>query len=644
MDCQSPVRASLGQFGTVDVTTRAASETRDGAEDAAPTGPVLRLRILATTDLHACLLPWDYASDRAMPGTGLLALAPVIAAARAEVPNCLLLDNGDMLQGTAMGDLAAADRVAGRPRPDPIITVMNDLGYDAGTLGNHDFSHGLPHLRAALATAAFPVVTANARATPALAPTHVLLDRWMTDEHGARHRLRIGITGVLPPQTALWERGTLQDAVTLDDMRDAARVEVGALRAEGADVVILLAHTGIGPAEAEPGMENAALVLAGLPGVDALVMGHTHQVFPAPSVAAMPGVDPDRGCLAGVPAVMAGAHGSHLGVIDLSLRQDGGRWRVTGRAATCRPAQAEVLPGPIPAEVATAHRRTLDWVRHPIAHADRMMSTHFALIAPSPALRLVARAKARHVARALAGGPWAGLPVLASVAPFRAGGRGGPSNYSVIAPGEVQLRHVLDLYPHANTITALLLTGAQVSDWLERAVSLFHRIAPGAVDQSLIDRDAAPFNFDLIEGLAFDIDLSAPARHDARGRLVAPEARRIRALTFRGAAVRPTDRFIVATNCYRANGGAGFPGTGPTPPVLDDRTPVREVLRRHLEEQGTTLPPASGGWGFVPMPDTSVTFLTAPEARDHLDDLPAPGPEPLDLTPEGFLRFRLRLG
>lgn len=626
------------------MTTRKAQDRPDGTIPVPRADGDVLLRILATTDLHASLLPWDYASGRAVPGSGLLALAPVIAAARAEVPGSLLLDNGDLLQGTALGDLAAADRAQGRPDPDPIIAVMNALSPDAATLGNHDFSHGLPHLRAALAAASFPVVCANAEATPPLVPPHVLLERWVQDDTGHRHRLTIGVTGVLPPQTAQWERGTLNGAVRFGDMLPHAEAAVDELRRAGADLVILLAHTGIGPTEAEPGMENAALVLAGLPGVDVLVMGHTHQVFPSAAIAATAGVDPAEGRLAGTPAVMAGAYGSHLGVIDLTLHRAATGWRVTGHRCECRPARTALPDHGIPATVRTAHDRALDWVNHPLSRADRAMTTHFALIAPCPALRLLARAKARHVARALEGGPLADLPVLASVAPFRAGGRGGPGNYSVIAPGQMRLRHVLDLYPHANTITALMLNGAQVADWLERAVSLFHRIEPGLYDQPLIDAEAAPFNFDLIDGLAFGIDLSIPARHDARGRLAVPEARRIRDLTWQGAPVRPADRFIVATNCYRANGGAGFPGTGPGQAVIDDATPVREVLRRHLQDHGTTLPPATGGWGFVPMPRTSVTFLSAPEAQDHLDSLPAPGPEPLDLTAEGFLRFRLRLG
>ncbi len=615
---------------------------------------LLRLRLLSTTDLHAQVLPWDYATDCPAPGTGMAALARVIADARAELPNCLLFDNGDFLQGSALGDLAAQDGMAAQSPVNPVILAMNALGYDAGTLGNHDFSHGLPHLIRAVDAAAFPVVSANAiAAAPRDLPNHrpealnlvapwVLLDRVLIDETGHPHPLRIGVTGFLPPQTAVWERGHLEGRVRIEDILTAARRTLPRLRAEGADLVVVLAHTGIGPSLAEPGMENAALALAALPGVDAVVMGHTHQVFPAPELPAQDGVDARRGTLAGKPAVMAGAYGARLGVIDLLLeRGDTAAWRVLSHRVDTRPAHTDGA-APAAPEVLAAHQRTLDWVRGRLGRVDHPMTTHFALVAPSPALRLLALAQGLHVADALREGPMGHLPVLSAVAPFKAGGRGGPGYYVDIPAGDLMLRHVLDLYPHPNTLTALRLTGAEIALWLERAAGLYNRILPGEADQPLINPDFPAFNFDLIHGLDFRIDLSQPARFDTRGRLVAPEAQRITGLTWRGAPLNPAHSFIVATNGYRSNGGSGFAGTERGNLVLDDGTPVRDVVAAHLRARGTALPPAASGWGFVPMPGTSVTFLSSPAARDTAPPTDPP-PEPMEMTPDGFLRFRLRL-
>jgi 2',3'-cyclic-nucleotide 2'-phosphodiesterase / 3'-nucleotidase len=120
----------------------------------------VHLRILGTTDLHVHLLPFDYTADRVRETVGLSRIAGVIAAMRRGAANTLLFDNGDFLQGSALGDLIARDGLA-EGDVHPMIAAMNALRYDAGTLGNHEFSHGLPFLMRALRDAAFPVVSAN---------------------------------------------------------------------------------------------------------------------------------------------------------------------------------------------------------------------------------------------------------------------------------------------------------------------------------------------------------------------------------------------------------------------------------------------------------------------------------------------------
>lgn len=615
-----------------------------GSALTAPPSPVARLglRLLATSDLHMQIAPWDYLTDRPAPRRGLAMTARLIDTARAEVANSLLLDNGDFLQGSPLGDWVARQ---GRGRRHPMVAAMNALRYDAGTLGNHEFSHGLPLLRAALAEAAFPVVSANILDADGqgICPATCILDRLLCDEDGRRHPIRIGVTGFAPPQTMLWESRSTAGQLRSRDILDAARDAIAALRAAGADVIVALAHTGIDPAPPVAGMENAALPLAALDGIDALVLGHTHLTFPSATQ-----VPPAQGHLHGKPAVMPGFHGSHLGVIDLSLERHPQGWRVTGHRAHLRsladlakdtPAHRAVLRA-----VAPTHRATRSWMASPLGHSNRPLHSHFSLIAPCDALRLVARAQARHVATRLQGTPHADLPLLSAVAPFKAGGRGGPGNYTDIPAGPLCLRHVADLYLHPNALVALRVTGAELADWLERAAALFHHVTPGGQDLPLIRDDMPSFDFDLIDGLRFAIDLSQPARFDARGTQIHPSSRRIIGLTCHGRPVARRDSFILATNSHRAAGGGGFAGTGADRIVLDTGIPVREVLAAHVAAGGATETALTGfDWRFAPMPGTTVTFDTAPAALRHRDSLPAPHPEPLGPTPEGFLRFRLRL-
>ena len=271
------------------------------------------------------ITPWDYYADRANAAAGLARTATLIAAARAEVGACLLLDNGDFLQGSPMGDVEA--KRLGPQVQHAMIAAMNALGYDAGGLGNHEFSKGLDFLLNALDQARFPIVCANiARslgATPLqdrmLVPPSVILDRKVSDTQGNHQTLRIGIIGLLPPQTTQWDRQTLGDTLVTRDIVDAAAAHVPALRAAGADIVVALSHSGIGAPFPVPQMEDATTALAALPGIDALIAGHTHQTFPSTTFPASASIDPVRGLLWGKPAVMPGFHGSHLGVIDLTL-------------------------------------------------------------------------------------------------------------------------------------------------------------------------------------------------------------------------------------------------------------------------------------------------------------------------------------
>ena len=645
---------TVNGLGMRDATSAALDDASAGLRPS-------RLRILATSDLHAHISPWDYHANRASPAVGLARTASLIAAARAEVACSLLVDNGDFLQCSPLGDVEALRSQGDGAGPHPMIAAMNALGYDAATLGNHEFSHGLAFLEGHLAAAQFPVVSANiARRLGAhplqddtLVPPTLILQRTLSDGDGVLRPLRIGVTGFLPPQTPQWDQAKLGNALKTRDILEAAAAHVPALRKRGADVVLALSHSGIGADTPHDWMENASTALAALPGIDALVAGHTHQTFPSADHGATQGIDPAGGRLWGKPAVMPGLYGSHLGVIDLDLVWQADGWRVLGGQSTLRPiarrhasGRLRALTQSAPAIVALAepaHQATRLWARRPVGASTAPMHSFFAMLSPSPTVRLIAKAQAAHVRRALQGGPYADLPVLSAAAPFHAGGRGGPENYTHIPRGRLTLRHVFDLYPHPNTIAALVVTGANLGNWLERSFSQFCQIRPGAQEVELLDPDFPSFNFDLIEGLTWAVDLSRPARHDSRGEVVNATASRIVNLAYGGKNVQPDQCFVLATNSYRATGSGGFSGAGLASLVLNGPEASRDVLRQHLEAAGRIDPRALPNWRFCPMPGTTALFNSAPDAADHLADLAPLRAEALDLTPKGFRRFRLHL-
>lgn len=585
-----------------------------------------RLRILATTDLHAHALGWDYFRDEARHDIGLASLVPLIRRARRECPDTLLLDNGDFLQGSPLGDWTVECGRGGHP----MIAMMNALGYDAATLGNHEFSHGLDLLQDALSQAQFAVVSANMTvAGLAGLQRDVLLVRQVGLAGGGTHPLCIGVTGTAPPQTTTWEARNLQGRLTATDTLDAARAAVASLRARGADIVVLLAHTGIG--DAEPGSDDMAVPLAEQAGADVLILGHAHQTYPegAPTLP--------------VPAVMPGCFGSHLGCIDLELDHGPDGWalrRATPhllRPDADRPAPADSAPR----ATLDAHDAARAWLRQPVGQCDRPLRGHFARIAPCDMIHLIAAAQADHVQRSLSEAEIDGRPVLAAAAPFRIGTRSAAGGCSDIPAGPLTLRQVNDLYPHPNTIVALAVTGAEIADWLERAAIQFTLLDPNKTDQPLLRTDTPAFDFDMIDGLSFRIDPTAAPRFDHRGTLVAPTSRRIGHLFHRGMAVRESDRFILATNSYRAAGSGGFPACRADRILLDDGASARKVLAAFVASGRPWRPQDS--WHLAPL-GLSVLFDASAGAERYLSDIDHLQPR-LVSAPDGSgpHRFRLRL-
>jgi 2',3'-cyclic-nucleotide 2'-phosphodiesterase / 3'-nucleotidase len=610
------------------------------------------LRLLETTDLHVHVLPYDYYADRPTDGMGLSLAAATIARLRAEAANSLLFDNGDFLQGNPLGDWVAFGRGLKLGDLHPAIAAMNAAGFDAATLGNHEFNYGLDFLMAALERAAFPVVCANVALRqgedPAddqtLLPPYVLLDRTLTDGAGVRHPIRVGVIGMVPPQILQWDHKHLHGRVTTRDIVAVARALVPRMRADGADIVVALSHSGIGPASHRDGMENATVPLAAVPGIDAVMAGHSHQVFPGPGFAGIDGVDAQAGTIHGKPAVMAGFWGSHVGVIDLLLERGVSGWRV----ASSRTAAHQVgCDGPEDAAVRAAaerdHAAALAYVRRPVGRSKAALHSYFALVADAPCLRIVNRAQAAYVAQALHGTPHVGIPVLSAAAPFRAGGHGGPGNYTTLPAGDIALRHVADLYPYPNTIRALRLSGAEIADWLERSASIFQRIAPGSQDGDLLDRDAPSYDFDVIEGLTWRIDLSRPAKYLRDGMPAHAGPGRVTDLCYQGAPLDPTAPFILATNSYRAGGGGAFRGVRADAIVLEAPDTNRDAVLRHITDNGTLDPARGVTWAFVPMPGTTVTFASAPQARAHLAEVSSLRIEDAGDAGDGFARFRIRL-
>ena len=591
------------------------SPPTDTDEAASPTA---RLRILATTDLHMQILPFDYLVDRPAPGYGLAALADLIAAERAApgVDVTLLFDNGDAVQGSPLSELIADGDIADPDGLHPMIRAMNMLGFDAAAAGNHDFAFGLDFLGRLSEQALFPILSANIRdgSGPVLPPNH-LFERSVPGPGGAPLPLRIGVFGLAPPQTPEWERDAVGPGITGADLVQTAREQASALRRRGADLVIALAHSGTGPQRHCPGMENAARLISDLPGIDAVVAGHIHQRIPTSGTATS---DAAR-------IVMPGAHGSHLGIVDLTLTHAADGWQVRERRATLRSAGSEDTDAGqrVRRDTTPLHTAARAALSRQVGATAQPIHSYFGQVAPCPALSVLARAMVAH-----ARGYDDATPIVAAVSPFRAGGQGGPQNYIDIPEGRLLRRHVPTLFPFPDSLCLIDLRGRDLLGWLEHSARAFARLKPGQADQSLLDRSVPAYQVDFLYGLTYTID---PTRMEGR----------IGDVRLRGGGPLDPDAPVrLVTTAFRAGGGGGYirPGTE----AIHDKTPIRQIVAEYLGSDAFDPSPECI-WNFAPSPGTRAWFDTHPDADQWLDAPHLPRMRDMGLTDRGFRRLSLEL-
>ncbi|HGS4903053.1 TPA: 2',3'-cyclic-nucleotide 2'-phosphodiesterase [Vibrio parahaemolyticus] len=594
----------------------------------------IKLRIIETTDIHTNVMDYDYYKDQPSQQIGLSRAATLVKQAKSEVENSVLVDNGDLIQGSPMGDYMAAKGIqAGEVHP--VYKAMNQLHYDVGNIGNHEFNYGLDFLQNTLAGANFPYINANVfdKKTgehyfqPYLIKTHSFKD---TD--GEVHKVKVGYIGFVPPQIMVWDKKNLEGNVVAKDIKETAEKLIPQMKKEGADIIVAIPHSGVSTDPYKLGAENSVYYLTQVKGIDAIAFGHSHAVFPGKGFENLQGVDNNKGTINGVTAVMPGRWGSHVGVMDLVIEQKDGQWQVVEGQSEARPifdkatkkSLAEADQGIIKA-LEDDHKGTREFVNQPIGKANDVMYSFLALVQDDPTIQIVNLAQKDYVERFIQGDPdLADIPVLSAAAPFKVGGRkDDPNGFTEVESGQLTFRNAADLYLYPNTLVAMKVKGKEVHEWLECSAGQFKRIDVNTTQpQSLIDWDNfRTYNFDVIDGVEYQIDITQPPKYDASCKVINPDSQRIVNLTFNGKPVDPKQDFIIATNNYRAYSNT-FPGTGPDFIAFDspdeNRSVVAAYISRVSEEKGEVTPSADNNWSFAPIKSDKkldIRFETSPSEK-----------------------------
>ncbi|MDA1760164.1 bifunctional 2',3'-cyclic-nucleotide 2'-phosphodiesterase/3'-nucleotidase [Bacillus cereus] len=594
----------------------------------------VKLRILETSDIHVNLMNYDYYQTKTDNKVGLVQTATLVNKAREEVKNSVLFDDGDALQGTPLGDYVANKIKDQKNRVDPSYThplyrVMNLMKYDVISLGNHEFNYGLDYLNKVIEKTDFPVINSNVYKVDHddkeendenyFKPYHIL-KKEVVDEAGQKQIVKIGVMGFVPPQIMNWDKANLEGKVKAKDIVATAKIMVKKMQNEGADIIVALAHSGVDKSEYKEvnKMENASYHLATqVPGVDAVLMGHSHTEV--------------KDVFNGVPVVMPGVFGSNLGIIDMQLKKVNGKWEVQKDQSKpqLRPiANSKGTPlvesdQKLVNEIKDEHQATIDYVNTPVGKTKAPINSYFSLVQDDPSVQIVTNAQKWYVEQELKKPEYEeikDIPVLSAGAPFKAGGRNGATYYTDIPAGTLAIKNVADLYVYPNTLYAVKVNGAQVKEWLEMSAGQFNQIDPKKTEeQPLVNIGYPTYNFDILDGLKYEIDVTQPAKYDKDGKVVNANANRIVNMTYEGKPVADDQKFIVATNNYRGSSQT-FPGVSKGEVVYQSQDETRQIIVKYMQKIKDIDPAADQNWAFKPIvaDKLNTTFDSSPNAQKYI--------------------------
>lgn len=591
----------------------------------------VNLRILETSDIHVNLMNYDYYQTKTDNKVGLVQTATLVNKAREEAKNSVLFDDGDALQGTPLGDYVA-NKINDPKKPvdpsytHPLYRLMNLMKYDVISLGNHEFNYGLDYLNKVISKTEFPVINSNVYKDDKdnneendqnyFKPYHVF-EKEVEDESGQKQKVKIGVMGFVPPQVMNWDKANLEGKVKAKDIVETAKKMVPKMKAEGADVIVALAHSGVDKSGYNVGMENASYYLTEVPGVDAVLMGHSHTEV--------------KDVFNGVPVVMPGVFGSNLGIIDMQLKKVNGKWEVQKEQSKpqLRPI-ADSKGNPLVQsdqnlvnEIKDDHQATIDYVNTAVGKTTAPINSYFSLVQDDPSVQLVTNAQKWYVEEEFKKPEYEkykGIPVLSAGAPFKAGGRNGATYYTDIPAGTLAIKNVADLYVYPNTLYAVKVNGAQVKEWLEMSAGQFNQIDPKKTEeQPLVNIGYPTYNFDILDGLKYEIDVTQPAKYDKDGKVVNANTNRIVNMTYEGKPVADNQEFIVATNNYRGSSQT-FPGVSKGEVVYQSQDETRQIIVKYMQETPVIDPAADKNWTFKPIVADKLhtTFDSSPNAQKYI--------------------------
>ena len=609
-------------------------------------------RIMATTDLHANIMDHDYYTDKPNQNLGLSKVATLIENSKKEmdknknvndkIDNTILVDNGDTIQGNPLASVYAMNSET-KTKPGekyPVYEALDILEFDATNIGNHEFNYGLDFFeqitdKSVMKTDVLNANVLNLDGSHKFNPYKVINEE-VIDSNGNKQIIKVGLTGFVPTQILNWDKQNLDGKVKVEDIKTSADKVTKILKEEeGVDIVVALAHSGTGEDDTYvENAENVAYQLTKVDGIDVVVSGHSHS-----NVATQKN---------GVQIVQPSNWGKELGIVDLKLIQKDAKWsviddqskverrsvdgKVYGENNTLIRTDASAINNPIISENSSlkkAHEATIKYVNSGVGETTEDLNSFFSLVSDNASVELVADAQKWYTEKIIKEGqtelqPYKDLEILSVAAPFKAGGRSfdDATNFVDIKAGDLKIKDLSNLYIYDNTVNVLKLNGAQVKEWLEMSAGMFNTIdANSNKEQELLNSGYRSYNFDTIEGVTYEIDVTKPAKYDSSGKTINESSQRITNLKFKGKELDPKQEFLVVTNNYRGSGT--FPGVRDGEVVFASAYENRETIVDYIKSQGAITQNVDNNWKIKTVDsDAKVVFTSHEDGKKYLGQHP----------------------
>jgi 2',3'-cyclic-nucleotide 2'-phosphodiesterase / 3'-nucleotidase len=530
----------------------------------------VEINVLATTDLHGNIYPYDYQTGQPAD-RGLAKIATLIAEQRKQNPNVILIDCGDTIQGSPIesvyqqwvrtGKFPLNLKPAAPLRGDPMMLAMNHLRYDAMTVGNHEFNFGLGNLEKARAAARFPWISANAKAQPSSGRKPFAPYALKTVAG-----VKVAIIGITTPAVPSWEKPENFKDYRFEDAKAAAMEALADARKHKPDLVIVAAHAGLerdiktgAIRQGDQQKENMVYQIASeIPGIDAIVFGHTHQQL-------------DDFRLNGVLLTQPKNWGISLARMSFELESTpGGAYRVVKKSATLIPVTRDTVPDPDVLRIAKPyHDLTEAYLNSKVSRTDGQMSASQSRIEDTAIIDAIQRAQ-MHYAQA----------DVSFTAAFNV--------RAAIPEGTVTVRKIAALYVYDNELYAIQGNGKMVREALENSARFYNTCRdPQCTKGPLINRSIIGYNFDIAHGVTYTIDLTKQV------------GQRVGNLKYRGEPLTDNQPLRIAINNYRYGGSGGFTMFRGAKLLWRSFEDIRDLIIRYYSENPLPSQP-DNNWRVIP--------------------------------------------